>query len=80
MMRTITDSQGKHWDITLGRESYGMQVLLFFPQAGEGVRKAMLASSTRLDAQQELSGLDDAALLERLQASVPWEADSLGSR
>lgn len=80
MMRTLTDPQGRQWDVTLGRESYGIQVLLFFPQAGEGVRKAMLRSDTRIDAQHELTQLDEAALLERLRASVPWEADSLDSR
>jgi len=76
MIRTIADDGGRSWDVTVGRESYGMQVLLFFPKDGGGVRKAMMAASTRLDADQELAGLDDAALRERLEQSVPWESSS----
>lgn len=79
-MRRIQDAQGDPWDVMLGRESYGMQVLLFVPCGGGGVRKAMLAADTRVDAQAELDALDDAGLLERLSASVPWEAQSLAPK
>lgn len=72
-MRTITDEQGRDWDVAVGRESYGMQVFLFIPKDGSGVRKALMTSDTRLDGERELDTLDQAALLERLGVSVPWE-------
>ncbi|MCC5812704.1 MAG: hypothetical protein JJU06_20275 [Ectothiorhodospiraceae bacterium] len=71
-MHSITDAKGQDWDVMLGRESYGMQVLLFVASGGGEVRKAMLASDTRVDAQAELAGMDREALLERLAVSVPW--------
>ncbi|MCP1673123.1 hypothetical protein J2T57_000215 [Natronocella acetinitrilica] len=76
-MRAIIDADGREWSVTLGRESYGMQVLLFVA-AGAGVRKALLASDTRIDAQAELDQLTDAGLRERLAASVPWEDSLMG--
>lgn len=79
MQRSIIDGEGREWDVTVGRESYGMQVLLFFSRNGEGTRKAMLASSTQIEALAEFDGLDDAALRARLEASVAWEDDILGS-
>lgn len=79
MQRSITDSEGRQWDVTVGRESYGMQVLLFFPRFGGGTRKAMLASSTQIEALAELDGLDEITLRERLKISVAWEDDILGS-
>ena len=74
MSRQIVDAEGTAWEVSVGREAYGMQVLLFFPSGGAGIRKAMLAASTGLEAQHELDAMDDAALRERLDASVPWES------
>lgn len=76
VMRTVTDNNGVNWTATVGRESYGMQVILFFPDDGSGVRKALMASDTRLDAHRELADLDEATLRERLAMSQPWEAES----
>lgn len=73
MFRAFTDKQGRRWDVGVGRESYGMQVLLFAAAAGGEVRKALMHSNTWLEAEQELAGLSDAALQERLEASQPWE-------
>lgn len=72
-MRKVTDEAGLQWDVTVGRESYGMQVFLFMPMDGSGVRKALMTSDTWLDGERELEGVDDSALLERLGVSVPWE-------
>ncbi len=72
-MRSIDDNQGQTWDVAVGRESYGMQVLLFFPRGGGGIRKALMRSDTRLDAQREMDESTDAELLERLDVSTPWE-------
>lgn len=72
-MRRVTDEQGLTWDVTVGRESYGMQVFLFMPRDNSGVRKALMASDTWLDGERELDVMDEAALLERLRDSVAWE-------
>lgn len=72
-MRRMTDEQGREWDITVGRESFGMQVFLFMPQDGSGVRKALMTSDTWLEGERELGTLDESALRERLSVSVPWE-------
>jgi len=73
MSRTIRDSRGRHWDIVVGRESYGMQVLLFFPSSGEGVRKKAMEASTRLDAEAELANLSDRELEQRLRDAQAWD-------
>lgn len=75
-MRTITDNGGTRWDVTVGRESYGIQVLLFSPQSSGGVRKAALEAGTRLAAERELAALSEPDLLDRLDRSQPWESDS----
>lgn len=72
-MRAFLDAQGRSWSASIGRESYGMLVVLLVPEGGDGVRKAMLAAETRLEAQQELQALSESDLRERLEASVPWE-------
>ena len=72
-MRRFTDEQGREWDATVGRESYGMQVFLFIPQDGSGVRKALMTSDTWLDGERELDTMDEPALQERLGVSVAWE-------
>lgn len=72
-MRRFTDEQGREWDTTVGRESYGMQVFLFMPLDGSGVRKALMRSDTWLDGERELDGMDEEALRERLEVSVAWE-------
>ena len=72
-MRRFTDEQGREWDATVGRESYGMQVFLFMPRDGSGVRKALMTSDTWLDGERELDTMDEDALRERLGVSVAWE-------
>ena len=72
-MRRFTDEQGQEWDATVGRESYGMQVFLFMPRDGSGVRKALMTSDTWLDGERELDSMDEDALRERLNVSVAWE-------
>jgi hypothetical protein len=71
MMRTIKDTNGQRWDVSVGRESYGMLVLLF--SSGTGVRKALMSASTQLEAQHELEAMSETQLCERLAESQPWE-------
>lgn len=71
-MRIFQDEQGRTWDVTLGRESWGTLVLLFALREGSEVRKTVLASETALDAQGELDALTEEELRARLAASQPW--------
>lgn len=76
-MRHYEDEQGRGWTVLVGRESYGMQVLLFFPDGGGEVLKALMAADTRLGGQQELDAMDAEDLAAALGSAVPWERDSL---
>jgi len=73
-MHEFTDAEGRRWAVSVGRESYGIVVLLFAPMQGEGVRKAMLGVDTRLEAERELAAMSEEQLLEHLEASIPWES------
>lgn len=76
-MRAFYDQSGRRWDAVVGRESYGIQVLLFLPEGGGAIRKAIMASITRLEAHRELDALSDAELCERLAGSQSWDSDTL---
>lgn len=74
-MRTFTDNRtGTIYDLTIGRESYGMLVVLFFPRNGGQVLKSLLESDTRLEAQAELENLDQAGLNRHLEKAMSWES------
>lgn len=72
-MRSFTDDEGRTWDVVPGRESWGTVVLIFSPRQGSGARVAPLASETARDAEQELDGMTEEALRERLAESRPWQ-------
>ncbi len=72
-MRSLIDAEGRAWDVTLGRGSWGAVVLLFAPRAEGGVRVAPLASETVRDAERELAEMPEEGLREQLAASQPWE-------
>lgn len=76
-MRVFRDQNGKCWNAVVGRESYGIQVLLFLPEGGGEIRKAVMASSTRLEAHQEFDALSDTELCEHLNRSQSWDSDTL---
>lgn len=63
----------------MGRESYGIQVLLFLPEGGGDIRKAVMVSTTRLEAHRELDALSDTELCEHLGRSQSWDSDTLFS-
>jgi hypothetical protein len=76
-MRQYEDDQRRRWTVLVGRESYGMQVLLFFPDGGGEVLKSIMAADTRLGGQRELDAMSDAELAAALERAVPWGSDSL---
>jgi len=71
-MRSLTDADGRTWDVTVGRESWGGVMLLFVPRANEGVLVADLATEEVLVAEQELAQLSDDELQRHLAAARPW--------
>ena len=71
-MRDILDDEGRAWTVLVGRESYGVQVLLFAAEGGGEVRKATLLADTRIDAEAELARYSDQNLRDRLAESSPW--------
>jgi len=71
-VRTISDQSGCLWDVTMGRESYGVRVLLFCPRDGGDVRKAALDSLSSLAASAEIDCLSDDGLRQLLARSETW--------
>ncbi len=71
-MRTIRDSAGRIWDVSVGKESYGMLVLIFSVRDGGDVRQWRLAAGNALDAARELDALSDADLRARLADAEAW--------
>lgn len=69
-MRRFVDSEGREWDVVLGRESWGALLALFVPRGGGTARQAMLRSSDYNAAQLELESLDEARLAALLETSV----------
>ena len=76
-MRSFTDHDGKHWDVTVGKESYGNLVLLFAERRGNAIRKRLMDAHTHLDAARELEEMTDRELADRLQDAVPWDSPSV---
>jgi hypothetical protein len=57
-MRRFEASDGRQWDVVLGRESWGAHFALFVPVAHDAaVRQAPLRSSGYDTAQQELNAM-----------------------
>lgn len=73
-MRRFADGEGRAWDVTVGRESWGTLVLVFSLRDGHENRTALMAAETLRDAERELEEMDEAALRERLAGSKPWGA------
>lgn len=71
-MRTIADSQGRDWDVTVGKESYGTLVLIFALRPGGDIRRAELQALNALEAERELGAMSDAELREELGRAAPW--------
>lgn len=72
-MRSFTDGEGREWDVTVGRQSWGNLVLLFSPRRGTDNRTLLLAAETARQAEAELAGLSAEDLRARLDASQPWD-------
>lgn len=76
-MRRFVDSDGRAWDVVIGRESWGALYALFVPSGGgpddDAVRQAMLDADSYTDAQILLGKLEEGELAELLDRSTPKE-------
>ena len=71
-MRRFVTKDGALWDAVVGRESWGIFVVLFTPVAGGDARKVVLAEETALAAETELGEKTDDDLRALLDQSNPW--------
>lgn len=70
-MRTMIDVEGREWDVTVGRQSYGLALALFLPRDGGQALQAALPVDNWVEAERYLSGLDEAGLSALLAAAEP---------
>ncbi len=71
-MREFADEDGRLWEVTTGKESWGTLVLLFIPVGGGDTRVSVLDAETMRGASAELDAFTDEALRLRLADSRPW--------
>lgn len=71
-MRRFQDRSGVHWDVVLGRESWGTSVALFVPPTSSDldVRQAPLQAAAQDAAMRELEEMDETALQALLDRST----------
>ena len=71
-MRTIVDTSGRHWDVAVSEESYGVQRLLFAIRGGNELRAHELDVSGRQQAEQLLLQLTEPELRSLLAGAQLW--------
>ncbi len=76
MVREFEDSDGRRWDVALGRASWGAFHALFVPREGSGARQTLLAAEASEDAARILHEADAGTLLELFRRSKPYEDGS----
>jgi hypothetical protein len=72
VMRRFVGEDGREWEVTIGKESWGTLVLLFSPLGSGDVRKAVIAAETSLAAHAELDAMTDEMLRTQLERASPW--------
>lgn len=74
-VRRFEGSDGRVWDVVVGRESWGALVALFVPVAGDvPIRQTMLSAASHEDAAAELEALTGDALEALLDRSTIKES------
>ena len=71
-MRRFLANDGREWEVTIGKESWGTLVLLFSAIGGGEVRKVVLTAETSLAAHAELDAMNDEMLRTRVDVASPW--------
>ena len=71
-MRRFTDADGKGWQATVGKQSYGAMVLLFMADGDGQVLQAELDVANNLEAERALDRFGEGDLQCALAGAVPW--------
>lgn len=72
-MRRFIDPAGNHWDVVVGRESWGVNVALFVPLGGGCLRQSILTAASASHAGVALDEFDDSALRILFERSTEKE-------
>jgi hypothetical protein len=70
-MQRITDADGRDWDVTVGRGSWGSFMALFIPREDGEVREAPLPAGGAAEASESLLRMSPEELLALLAKSGP---------
>ena len=70
-MQRITDGDGRDWDVTVGRGSWGSFMALFIPRNDGEVREATLPVGEAAEASGSLQEMSQEELLALLEKSGP---------
>jgi hypothetical protein len=70
-VRDLVDEAGRRWDVLVGRESWGTQVVLFSRRDAPETRSLVLAAESAMAAERELDALTDEELRRRLAEATP---------
>jgi len=71
-MRQFTDYQGRDWQVTVGKASYGALCLLFCASDGADWRRTWLAAETAFEAEGELARCTETDLQAHLESGDCW--------
>lgn len=72
-MQTVEDKNGDTWQVAVSKESYGTLFLLFCRTQDNVCRRYMVTEETLLSAEQALSNMPRAVLLEKLAAAETFD-------
>lgn len=72
-MRSFEDDHGTVWQAAVMEASYGVEILLFSPMAGDEMRIVYLEAQNSIDAGRELEALSDDDLRRRLEVAEDWQ-------
>ncbi len=75
-MRTFRGSDGREWEVVVGRESWGSLFAIFLPRNGEGDPRQTLLRGTSMDeALRAVLEMEEAELVSLLDQSSPKTMD-----
>lgn len=72
-MREFHDTEGRPWQAAPMYASYGQMLLIFSRMDGGDILQKQMAADTLPQAEEELTALDEATLLEWFKDAQPWD-------
>lgn len=72
-MRSFEDERGGRWQAALLEGSYGSILVIFSRLGGDEILQSNLDSANIFEAEQWLSGIDDAGLKSALADAASWQ-------